>query len=91
MSKWDRHLDAIRDMAGKKTSSEIARAIGTTKTNLYKICHRNKISLPRDPKTYATCGRRPSSKSVDEAIQLLVSEGFTVTTKEIKELYKSCK
>jgi len=63
MSKWDGSLATIQTLAGKVSAPEIARRIGTTTPNLHKICHRNKISLPR-PEAYekrtpdiATCLR----------------------------------
>jgi len=62
MGKWDSKLSTIREMAGNKSTKDIALAVGTTVPNLHKICHRNAISLPRDPETYKGGGRSKASE-----------------------------
>ncbi len=79
MGKWDNKLSVIRDMAGNASTKEIALAIGTTVPNLHKICHRNSISLPRDPNTYKGGGRRKTSEmKLEAAKDLLLNEGYRV-------------
>jgi len=79
MGKWDNKLSAIRSMAGNNSTKEIASVVGTTVPNLHKICHRNGISLPRDPETYRGGGRRKSSSDKLEAAKdLLLNAGYRV-------------
>jgi len=76
--KWDDKLPVIRDAAGKKSTKEIALLIGTTVPNLHKICHRNKISLPRDPNSYKGGGRKPSRNKINDAVDVLIKAGYRV-------------
>jgi len=79
MGKWDNKLSTIREMAGNDSTKEIASTIGTTVPNLHKICHRNGISLPRDPETYkGGRGRKPSAQKLEAAKDLLLNAGYRV-------------
>lgn len=49
-SKWERYVPFIKANAGKMTRAEMAKAIGTTKSNIYNICYYFKIQLPREDK-----------------------------------------
>lgn len=79
MSKWDDKLPMIREMAGAAPTADIAAALGTSVNNLHKICHRNGISLPRDPESYT--GRKkkePQGLSIEQAKELLLDAGYRV-------------
>ena len=83
MSKWDSAIPKIRDMAGVSSTEEIAKEIGTSVNNLYKICFRNHIRLPRDPETYRGGGRKRNiQKAINDAIDLLSKEGYLVTKRD---------
>jgi hypothetical protein len=83
VGKWDEKLPLIREMAGKHEAAEIASRIGTTVNNLHKICHRNGIKLPRDPATYTGRPRRDRRTDIEQAIELLERNGYTVNRKQI--------
>ena len=80
MSKWDSKLQTINELKGRKSASEIAKIIGTSTSNLHKICHRNYISLPRREYTYKGGRRkkRTSLSDINKAIDLLVNAGYRV-------------
>ena len=79
MGKWDNKLSTIRGMVGIVSTKEIASVIGTTIPNLHKICHRNGISLPRDPETYkGGRGRKSSAQKLENAKDLLLNAGYRV-------------
>jgi hypothetical protein len=58
-SKWIPHLPFIRQSAGCLSRDEIAAAIGTSRANLYNICHNFGIRLPNES------GQRPTGSKWD--------------------------
>jgi len=78
MNKWHNELHQIRGMAGNVPTEEIALTIGTSVGNLYKICHRNNITLPRDPSTNTGGRKRKPLDRLLAAEKLLLSAGYRV-------------
>ncbi|TQV85227.1 hypothetical protein FKG94_03285 [Exilibacterium tricleocarpae] len=80
-SKWKGKLHVIQDMAGLASTQEIANELGVSVNNLHKICHRNSISLPRDPKSYTgPKGKKRQAGDIECAKNLLREAGYVVVS-----------
>ena len=79
--KWDKHVDFIRAHAGRMTRAQIAESIGTTKSNLYNICHNYGIELPNE-----SALRKSKQSKWLRVLPLIREKAGTLLAAEIAEL-----
>ena len=69
----DQELNCIRESAKNLSSEAIAEELGITVNNLYKVCHRNCITLPRSAEYNIL-----EKLTEESAVKLLKQLGYVV-------------